>query len=68
MIDFLVDKKNTIYKKEHSSMAQTTRLASFGPIIITTALSVAYCYIIAYMYNGILVRKKKHETKKRTLT
>ena len=59
MIDFLVNKKNTIYKKEHSSMAQTTCLALFGPIIITTALSVAYCYIIAYMYNGISVWKKR---------
>ena len=46
-------------------MAQTTRLASFRPVIIAAALSVAYCYIIAYIYNKNLVRKKKTRNEKK---
>ena len=59
MIDFLVDKKNTHLWPKQCVWHHLGPLSSPLP-------SVTYCYIIAYMYNGILVKKKTQNKKKNT--
>ena len=46
-------------------MAQTTRLASFGPVLIIVGLPVAYfVYYNVYTMKYKLVLEKKHKIKK----
>ena len=53
---------------KNSLMAQTTRLASFGPIFVVPAQSIMYLVIRTYIYNRtfVSIKKKRRKMKKKT--
>ena len=48
---------------KNSLMAQTTRLASFGPVFVVPARSIMYLIIRTYIYNRTFVSIKKKRRK-----
>ena len=50
-------------KKIYSPRAQTTRLASFGPVFVVPAQSIMYLVIRTYIYNRTFVSIKKKRRK-----
>ena len=55
-------------KQRYSPRAQTTRLASFGPVFIVPAQSIMYLVIRTYIYNRtfVSIKKKRRKMKKKT--
>jgi hypothetical protein len=49
-------------------MAQTTRLASFGPVLVISVLPIAYFMYYNFMYCKTLVSDKKKRRKVKILT